>query len=229
MYGRTGEKQQSPVLYPILLKLPSTQAQLRRRDTFLTAPLKNTKGKNKPQRTFFCISLCGFEGRSERKGTRQAGRSFLSARRGGTATCTWYMIHDTWYMIHDTWYILLNMFNLYADVDARSMTPSRNRRSYTLRSVPSSPGRSFLNSNRERRPTSTASSVAVPNCSSGKTVLTERGSSEPVPSWGKHSHFSPSFGTVAQLQHLFKGWLKVDKSIWGSLLFLFGPGEMVEF
>ena len=30
------------------------------------------------------------------------------------------------------------------DVDARSMTPSRNTRSYTLRSVPSSPGRSFL-------------------------------------------------------------------------------------
>ena len=28
------------------------------------------------------------------------------------------------------------MFNLYADVDARSMTPSRNTRSYTLRSVP---------------------------------------------------------------------------------------------
>ena len=60
------------------------------------------------------------------------------------------MIHDTWYMIHDTWwtwwwwYILLNMFNLYADVDARSMTPSRNTRSYKLRSVPSSPGRSFL-------------------------------------------------------------------------------------
>ena len=48
------------------------------------------------------------------------------------------MIHDTW------WYILLNIFNLYADVDARSMTPSRNTRSYTLRSVPSSPGRSFL-------------------------------------------------------------------------------------
>ena len=37
------------------------------------------------------------------------------------------------------------MFNLYADVDARSMTPSRDTRSYTLRSVPSSPGRSFLN------------------------------------------------------------------------------------
>ena len=36
------------------------------------------------------------------------------------------------------------MFNLYADVDARSMTPSRNTRSYILRSVPSSPGRSFL-------------------------------------------------------------------------------------
>ena len=36
------------------------------------------------------------------------------------------------------------MFNLYADVDARSMTPSRNARSYTLRSVPSSPGRSFF-------------------------------------------------------------------------------------
>ena len=36
------------------------------------------------------------------------------------------------------------MFNLYADVDARSMTPSRNTRSYTLRSVPSFPGRSFF-------------------------------------------------------------------------------------
>ena len=31
-----------------------------------------------------------------------------------------------------------------ADVDARSMTTSRNTRSYTLRSVPSSPGREFL-------------------------------------------------------------------------------------
>ena len=49
------------------------------------------------------------------------------------------MIYDTWW-----WYILLNMFNLYADVDAKSMTPSRNTRSYTLQSVPSSPGRSFL-------------------------------------------------------------------------------------
>ena len=39
------------------------------------------------------------------------------------------------------------MFNLYADVDARSMTPSRNARSYTLRSVPSSPGRSFFDLN----------------------------------------------------------------------------------
>ena len=39
---------------------------------------------------------------------------------------------------------LLNISNLYADDDARSMTPSRNTRSYTLRSVPSSPGRSFL-------------------------------------------------------------------------------------
>ena len=37
-------------------------------------------------------------------------------------------------MIHD----------IYADVDARSMTPSRITRSYTLRSVPSSPGRSFF-------------------------------------------------------------------------------------
>ena len=36
------------------------------------------------------------------------------------------------------------MFNIYADVDAISMTPSRNTRSYTLRSVPSSPGRSFF-------------------------------------------------------------------------------------
>ena len=31
-----------------------------------------------------------------------------------------------------------------ADADAGSMTPSRNTRRYTLRSVPSSPGRSFL-------------------------------------------------------------------------------------
>ena len=38
----------------------------------------------------------------------------------------------------------MNIFNIYADVDAISMTPSRNTRSYTLRSVPSSPGRSFL-------------------------------------------------------------------------------------
>ena len=57
------------------------------------------------------------------------------------------MMYDIWYMMIQVtwwWYILLNMFNLYADVDARSMTPSRNTRSYTLRSVPSSPGRSFL-------------------------------------------------------------------------------------
>ena len=39
---------------------------------------------------------------------------------------------------------LLNISNLYADDDATSMTTSRNTRSYTLRSVPSSPGRSFL-------------------------------------------------------------------------------------
>ena len=44
-------------------------------------------------------------------------------------------------MTHD---ILLNISNLYDDADARSMTPSRNTRSFTLRSVPSSPGRSFL-------------------------------------------------------------------------------------
>ena len=59
-----------------------------------------------------------------------------------------YMMYDIWYMMIQVtwwWFILLNMFNLYADVDARSMTPSRNTRSYTLRSVPSSPGRSFLN------------------------------------------------------------------------------------
>ena len=43
-----------------------------------------------------------------------------------------------------TIYILLNISNLYADADARSMTPSRNTRSFTLRSVPSSPGRSFF-------------------------------------------------------------------------------------
>ena len=45
-----------------------------------------------------------------------------------------------------TIYILLNIYtnNLFADSDARSMTPSRNTRSCTLRSVPSSPGRSFF-------------------------------------------------------------------------------------
>ena len=41
-------------------------------------------------------------------------------------------------------YTLLNISYLYADDDARSMIPSRNTRSYTLRSEPSSPGRSFL-------------------------------------------------------------------------------------
>ena len=40
--------------------------------------------------------------------------------------------------------MLLNIFDIYADIDAISMTPSRNTRSYTLRSVPSSPGRSFF-------------------------------------------------------------------------------------
>ena len=54
---------------------------------------------------------------------------------------TWHMTHGTWHMSHDD--ILLNISNLYADADAISMTPSRNTRSYTLRSVPSSPGRSF--------------------------------------------------------------------------------------
>ena len=49
-------------------------------------------------------------------------------------------------MVHDDDIYCWNMFNLYADVDARSMTPSRNTRSYTLRSVPSSPGRSFFSS-----------------------------------------------------------------------------------
>ena len=39
---------------------------------------------------------------------------------------------------------LLNISNLYADADDRSITPSRNTRSYTHRSIPSSPGRSFF-------------------------------------------------------------------------------------
>ena len=38
----------------------------------------------------------------------------------------------------------MNIFNIYADVDARSMTASRNTRSSTLRSVPSTSGRSFF-------------------------------------------------------------------------------------
>ena len=42
------------------------------------------------------------------------------------------------------WKLEAEFRNIYADVDAISMTPSRNTRSYTLRSVPSSPGRSFL-------------------------------------------------------------------------------------
>ena len=57
------------------------------------------------------------------------------------------VIHDTCYMMIKYTVgtnILLNIINIYADVDAISMTPSRNTRSYTLRSVPSSPGRSFL-------------------------------------------------------------------------------------
>ena len=47
-------------------------------------------------------------------------------------------------MTHDIIYILLNISNLYADTDARSMIPSRKTRSYTVRSVPSFPGRSFI-------------------------------------------------------------------------------------
>ena len=51
-------------------------------------------------------------------------------------------------MMMMTIYILLNICtnNLFADADAKSMTPSRNTRSYILWSVPSSPGRSFLTS-----------------------------------------------------------------------------------
>ena len=59
----------------------------------------------------------------------------------------WYMIHDTCYMMIKYTVgtnILLNIINIYADVDAISMTPSRNTRSYTLRSVPSSPWWSFF-------------------------------------------------------------------------------------
>ena len=46
-------------------------------------------------------------------------------------------INDTWHM---PIYILLNNSKHYADSDARSILT----RSYTLRSIPSSPGRSFL-------------------------------------------------------------------------------------
>ena len=52
---------------------------------------------------------------------------------------------NTWYMLHVTWwqYILLNISNLYADPDARSMNLSRITRRNT-RSVLSSPGRSLF-------------------------------------------------------------------------------------
>ena len=42
------------------------------------------------------------------------------------------------------------------------------------------------------------------NYSPGKIVLTQAGSPEPVSGWGKHSDFSPSFCTAANLQHLSK-------------------------
>ena len=67
------------------------------------------------------------------------------------------------------------MFNLYADVDARSMTPSRITRSYTLRSVPSSPGRSFfiptLHDDDEKRDGSESVDPTLGKASSHATVF----------------------------------------------------------
>ena len=48
----------------------------------------------------------------------------------------WHMTHDTWHMRYDVWCMTHDAW--------WSMTPDRNTRRHTLRSVHSSPGRSFL-------------------------------------------------------------------------------------
>ena len=52
--------------------------------------------------------------------------------------------HDTWHMIHDTWHMRYDVWCMTHDA-WWSMTPDRNTRRHTLRSVHSSPGRPFLN------------------------------------------------------------------------------------
>ena len=51
--------------------------------------------------------------------------------------------HDTWHMIHDTWHMRYDVWCMTHDA-WWSMTPDRNTRRHTLRSVHSSPGRPFL-------------------------------------------------------------------------------------
>ena len=51
--------------------------------------------------------------------------------------------HDTWHMIHDTWHMRYDVWCMTHDA-WWSMTPDRNTRRHTLRSVHSSPGRSFF-------------------------------------------------------------------------------------
>ena len=109
MYGRTGETR-SPVLYPILLKLPSTQAQLRRRDTFITAPLKHTKGKRQLH-LFVWILASVREG-----GDPTSGPPSLShcARRRDTGITVILVIMTilVYLVILLIWVILVDMVNL---------------------------------------------------------------------------------------------------------------------
>ena len=51
--------------------------------------------------------------------------------------------HDTWHMIHDTWHMRYDVWCMTHDA-WWSMTPDRNTRRHTLRSVHSSPGRPLL-------------------------------------------------------------------------------------
>ena len=85
MGGLVTRRKPSPVSHSSQAVFHSSPAQ-KTRHLFSQLPSKNTKGNRTRQRKFFCFSLCEFECRSEREGTRQAGgrRSSLSACRRDT-------------------------------------------------------------------------------------------------------------------------------------------------
>ena len=115
MYGRTGETR-SPVLYPILLKLPSTQAQLRRRDTFITAPLKHAKGKGQTTENILLHFFVWILASVREGGDPTSGPPSLShcARRRDTGITVILVIMTilVYLVILLIWVILVDMVNL---------------------------------------------------------------------------------------------------------------------